>query len=220
MEWYNYILYISSTILATFFGASFAFNWERRTKEKEKKQVSLASANRAIFKLSRQFGILNQLKNQTINPVRDDPVAWLTMLPVLAKDHYDLHHDIAGLQFLFESEEPNLLTELLMEEDRFFEALKTLNERSSKHLHELQPKLAALGIEPNLNCTVAEFAEIEKLLGTDTVVGMKTLTDGLTEHVDEGIDGIKTVYEKLIRMINNLFPGEKFIEIKFPEENN
>lgn len=48
---------------------------------------------------------------------------------------------------------------------------------------------------------------------------MKTLTKALIEHVDEGIDGIKTIHEKLGSVFAKLFPGEKIIEIKFPQKN-
>lgn len=216
MDWRAFILYISSTILATFFGASAAFYLERRTKAKEKKQASLASANRALFTLSRQFSILNQIKSQVVDPVRSDPGAWINMPSVLPKAHGDLRYDIGSLQFLLESEVPNLLTELLMEEDRFLEALKTINERSNKHFNELQPKMAALGIETGQQCSATE---IERALGADTVGAMKTLTKALIEHVDEGIDGIKTIHEKLGSVFAKLFPGEKIIEIKFPQKN-
>ncbi|MFH1235844.1 MAG: hypothetical protein V1685_02810 [Parcubacteria group bacterium] len=216
MDWSAFTFYISTTVLATFFGASAAFYLERRTKKKENKQASLASANRSLFILSRQFGILNQVRNQVINPVRDDPGAWINMPAVLPKTHDDLRYDIGSLQFLLESEEPNLLTELLMEEDRFFEAMKTINERSKKHSNELQPKLAALGIKEDTYCPAAE---LEKALGIDLIGSMKTLTKALTEHVDEGIDGLKAIHEKLICTFTKLFPDERILKVKFPEKS-
>jgi len=216
MDWSDFTLYISTTILATFFGASAAFYLERQTKKQENKQVSLASANRSLFILSRQFGILNQFRNQVINPVRDDPGAWINMPAVLPKTHDDLRYDIGSLQFLFESEEPNLLTELLMEEDRFFEAMKTINERSKKHYNELQPKVAALGIKEGTYCTTVE---LEKALGSDLIGSMKTLTKALTEHVDEGINGLKAIHEKLIWTFRKLFPNERILKVKFPEKS-
>lgn len=216
MDWSAFTLYISTTVLATFFGASAAFFLERRTKKKENKIASLASANRSLFILSRQFGILNQIRNQVINPVRHDPGAWINMPAVLPKTHDDLRYDIGSLQFVLESEEPNLLTELLMEEDRFFEALKTINERSKKHSNELQPKLAMLGIKEGTYLYSA--AELEKALGMDLIGSMKTLTKALTEHVDEGIDGSKAIHEKLIRTFTKLFPDERILKVKFPEK--
>ena len=215
MDWSVFTLYVSTTILATFFGASAAFFLERRTKKKEYKQVSLSSANRALFILSRQFSILNQFRNQIINPVRDDPGAWINIPAILPKTHEDLRYDIGSLQFLFESEDPNLLTELLMEEDRFFEAIKTINARSKKHSNELQPKLAALGVKEGAYCT---DLELEKTLGIDLVWSMKSLTKSLVEHVDEGIDGLKAIHDKLISTFTKLFPDERIIEIKFPDK--
>ncbi|MFC1825390.1 hypothetical protein ACFL9T_21975 [Thermodesulfobacteriota bacterium] len=215
MDWSVFTIYVSTTILATFFGASAAFFLERRTKKKEYKQVSLSSANRALFILSRQFSILNQFRNQVLNPLRDDPGAWINIPAILPKTHEDLRYDIGSLQFLFESADPNLLTELLMEEDRFFEAIKTINARSNKHSNELQPKLAALGVKEGTYCT--DF-ELEKTLGIDLVGSMKSLTKSMVEHVDEGIDGLKAIHDKLISTFTELFLDEKIIEIKFPEK--
>jgi hypothetical protein len=217
MDWSAFTLYISTTVLATFLGASAAFYLERRAKQKENNRASLASANRALFILSRQFGILNQVRNQVINPVRNDPGAWINMPAVLPKTHDDLRYDIGSLQFLLESGDPNLLTELLMEEDRFFEAIKTINERSRKHSNELQPKLAAMGIKEGTYYSSA--AELEKALGIDLIGSMKTLTKALTEHVDEGIDGLKAIHEKLTNMFSKLFPGQRILKIKFPEKS-
>lgn len=215
MEWSLFTLYVSTTILATFFGASVAFYLERLTKKKEYKQVSQSSANRALFILSRQFSILNQFRNQVLNPLRDDPGAWINIPAILPKTHEYLRYDIGSLQFLFESDNPNLLTELLMEEDRFFEAIKTINARSNKHSNELQPKLAALGVKEGAYFT--NF-ELEKMLGIDLVGSMKSLTKSMLEHVDEGIDGLKAIHDKLISTFTELFSDEKIIKIKFPEK--
>jgi hypothetical protein len=92
MDWWQIILSIITTILATFVGASVAFYWERRNKENEKIQDQLASANRAIFILSRQYNILNQLKKQIIDPVRNSSAAWIKMRPTLQREHYDLKY--------------------------------------------------------------------------------------------------------------------------------
>lgn len=216
MDWSAFTLYISTTILATFFGASVAFFLERQTKRQEKMQVSLASANRSLFILARQFSILNQIRNQIINPVRDDPGAWLNMPAVLPKAHDDLRYDIVSLQFLLESEEPNLLTELLMEEDRFFETMKTINERSKKHSNELQPKLAAMGVKEGTY--FASAVELEKALGLDLIGYMKTLTKALTEHVDEGIDGLKVIHDKMTGTFTKLFPHERILKVTFPDK--
>jgi hypothetical protein len=214
MDWWQYVLYVSTTILATFVGGSGAFYWERRNKEKEDLQEKLASANRAIFILSRQFSILNGIRNQHINPARDNPAAWLLMRPILRREHSDLKYEINNLQFLFVSATSNILNELLLEEDRFHEAIKTLNERSRIYSAELQPQVEQLGLRPT---DEVPLSVIEEKLSPNTVSSIKDLTKALIEHVDEGIEGLKNVYSKLYDAFVNLFPGKPLIEIKFPE---
>ena len=141
----DYIFHIIATITSVFIGATAAFFWERLTRRKEREKELVAAGNRAIFIISRQFSVLNQLKAQIIDPVRNDPDAWVKMSAVLPRSHEDLRFDIGSLQFLLDSESPNILNELLVEEDRFFEAMKTINERSHKHYNELQPRMAGHG---------------------------------------------------------------------------
>jgi hypothetical protein len=118
------------------------------------------------------------------------------------------------LQFLFETETSNLLNELLVEEDRFFEALRTANERSKVHLNELQPELAELGLK---HTDVVTASELEEKLSPNTLQVMKSLTSALIKHADEGIDGLKAMYSKLRDAFVKLFPGKIIIEFQFPD---
>lgn len=210
----DYIFHIIATITSVFIGATAAFFWERLTRRKEREKELVAAGNRAIFIISRQFSVLNQLKAQIIDPVRNDPDAWVKMSAVLPRSHEDLRFDIGSLQFLLDSESPNILNELLVEEDRFFEAMKTINERSHKHYNELQPRMAELGIQaPSQH----PANKVKQALGADIVAAMKTLTQAAIEHVDEGMDGLIKVHKKLRTSLKTIFPDKKIIDIKFAE---
>lgn len=207
----DFILHIIATIASVFAGATAAFFWERRTKEKEREKELVAAGNRAIFVISRQFAVLNELKTQIIDPVRNNPDVWVTMPAVLPRAHENLSFDIGSLEFLLDSDSPGILTDLLVEEGRFFEAIKTMNERSHKHYNELQPKLAALEIQHY------RADQVEEALDVAMVAAMKTLTKAIIEHVDEGMDGLKKVHKKLRTSLKAMFPRKKIIDIKFSE---
>lgn len=209
------ILYISTTALSAFAGASAAFYWERYTKRNEEKKKATSAGNRAIFLMSQQYNVLNGLKKQLIDHVRNDPNVWINMPASLPRAHDDLRFDIASLQFLLISDNPNLLGELLVEEQRFFEALKTINERSLYHRNELQPKLDALKIQQGQYVIPSQ---LEASLGAVMVGTLKTLTSALIEHTDEGMEGVKNIHSKLVDQLRNMFPGERIIEMKYDLE--
>jgi hypothetical protein len=214
-DWSSLILYISTTVLSAFAGTSAAFYLERSKKEDEEKKKELSAGNRAIFLISQQYNILNTLKNQLIEPYKDNPGAWVNIPAVLPRCHDDLRFDVAALEFLLDSSNPNILGELLVAEQRFLEAIKTVNERSILHRDRLQSQIAALKYERG---TYVLPGELEAGLDKEVVGGLKTLTAALIEHVNEGMEGLTNVYRKLADHLSMMFPGKRIIKLKLPED--
>lgn len=215
MDWAQFVLGVSSTILSTFVGASAAFHLERKQKKDDLIKMRVEIANRALFTLNRQLGILRGIRNQVINSVPNDSMRWITMPAWLPRNYDHLRFNIGELAFLFDSKDPNVLNDIMLEEDRFFEAINTLNERSHYHRVELQPLLVRLGIQNNAAYIVGE---LEEKLGHDVVGNMKTLTQALSEHVPEGMEGIRNIYDKLRAILVELLPEEKIIKLQFPAD--
>lgn len=213
IDW-SLVQYFFVTAIAAFAGASTAFLWERYQKKNDEKIKDLSAGNWAIFLLQQQYSVLNMINKQLIGTYRNAPGSWVNIPAALPMIHDDLHHNIASLQFLLKSKNPNLLSELLLEEQRFFEAIKTLNERSKLHRQELQPKLDILKIQQDQYVLTSEF---ESALGPVVVGGLKTLTSALIEHTDEGMDGIKKIYNEMRSQLEKMFPGKKIIKLEFKE---
>jgi hypothetical protein len=207
------MLYISTTVLSAFAGTSAAFLLERRKKEDDERKKDLAAGTRAIFLISQQYNILYSFKNQLIEPYRYDPGGWMNMPASLPRTHDDLRFDVAALQFLLNSENPNLLGELLLEEQRFFEAIKAVNERSILHRDRLQSQVATLKLQRG---DYVLAPQIEEALGAAIVGGLKTLTTAIIEHTDEGMEGLKKVHGKLVDQLMKIFPGERILQFTFP----
>jgi hypothetical protein len=211
------VQYFFVTAVAAFVGASAAFYWERCQKENDETNRNLSAGNRAIFILSQQYNVLYSLNKYFIDPFRKDPSGWLNMPAALPLEHNDFHFDVASLQFLLNSGNSNLLSKLLLEEQRFFEAIKTLNERSQLHRYELQPKLDTIIISKE---SFLITPEIEKELGQTIIGGLKTLTSALTEQTDEGMAGIKKIYNEIKSQLEKEFPNKKIIKLEFKETEN
>lgn len=187
-------------------------------KNKEKKEETLrklAAGNSAIFLLGQKFNVLHNIKKQLIEPVRNDPGAWINLRSTLNRNHNDLRFDVESLQYLLYSENPSLLHELLIEDQRFFEAIKTLNKRSFIHNNQLQPRLEQIDYYEGV---FVYSSEIEAALGYTLVGQMKTLTQALMEHTYEGLEGIKNMHDKLFEQIKKMFPDGKIIKLNFPED--
>ena len=207
-----------ATILATFTGATVAFFWERRLKRKTEEEKLVANANRTLFTLSRQIIVLTRIKKEIIGEYKDHRGAWLLIKPTVANNWDKWRHDINTISFIMDSKEPNMVTALLEEEDRYLEALQCFNERSKMHINRVQPELskAEVGREPILYNEVL----FKRILGEDVVEQMKSYTTNMIEHVYEGIPSAIELVHNLRKLFIEIFPDAKakLITVKFSEE--
>jgi len=135
-----------ATLAAAFFGARYAFRLQGRAQARRTVEERVAAGNRAIFVPICQFNTLKTFQNQIIDPIRDDPGAFLNMRASLPFSHDNLTVDFDSLSFLLETNHRQILGELFIEEERFRSAIQAINERSRIHLHICQPLLERAGV--------------------------------------------------------------------------
>lgn len=218
-EFINYLFshYVPAiiTLLAAYYGAKFAFEFQSRKEIKEEKNRKIISGNLAIFKLSTMISSLMSYQRQVIEPVRGKYTAFLEMLPTLPQEKENISIDIDSLSFLLGSEDPNLLGELSVEGARYDAAIAAINDRSMVHRNEAQPTLDAAGMQNGGSCT---REEMQKVLGERLFHTLHQSTDQVIYHVDSTILSLKEVSDKLSRELKKLFPDEKIISVETPEE--
>ena len=112
------------------------------------------------------------------------------MLPTLCLNENDIKLNIESLYFLLETDERNILGEVVIEEARYRGALQSINERSRIHREEVQPLIERAGIVEGGDYPLNE---IENALGNRLYKTIQTSTEEMINAVDETILSLKTV---------------------------
>jgi len=203
-----------ATLVAAFYGAKYAFEFQRKKEIEDKKKKDLVSANIANFNLMRMANSLLVFRKQVIEPFRGKPSAFLEIPPVLHTVGEDVKIQPDSLYFLLETKERNLLAEIIVEERRYHTAIQSINERSTLHREEIQPLLEKAGIKQG---GTYSMAEIENALGTRMFITLNQATDQVIAHVDGTIETIQAVSNKLADCMKSTHPNDCVIRYTLPE---
>lgn len=205
------------TLLAAFSGAKYAFQFQNDKELKTEKANNIIAANKAIFTLSRMANSLYVYQRDFINPLRDTEAAFLELRPTLDMEKELIKLDIEGLYFLLQTEDRNLLGELIIEEERYRTAIDVINARSKTHLQEVQPVLEKAGFQSN-STKIVTHDEIEKILGNRLYSTIKQSTEDVIFHVDSTVESLKQVADKLKEGVKNVYPDKNIISFVLSEQ--
>jgi hypothetical protein len=205
----------TTTLIAAFAGAWFAFLFERRQRRKVEDERRAGVVNRALYTIFNLWNIQVQLKKEIVDEYRGKRDAWLNM-PATVPSHYGLTRFEAGdLSFLLDVD-GMAYGNLLLEEQRFELAMKLVEERSKLVLTEVFPKLAAAKIGIN---EARDEREIISVLGQDVVRKLKVLSSGIEQNIDENLVSLVTAHDQLRTAMKKLYPKTKFIKVEFVPQN-
>lgn len=206
-----------ATLFAAYFGAKYAFDFQRNKETEDAKRKNIVSGNVVIFNLTQMLNSLLSYQKTVIDPVRKKPSAFLEMPPTTQLAKEDISIDLTSIYYILETENRNLLGEISIEISRYQRALDAINERSAVHIHEVQPILEKTGI---VHGGDYRPEQIISALGNRLYVTMQASTAQVIEHVDSTISSIKEVGNKLTITLKKQFPGESIISISVPEKIN
>ncbi|MEZ0272930.1 MAG: hypothetical protein ACAH18_12625 [Methylophilaceae bacterium] len=203
-----------ATLLAAFYGAKYAFQFQKDKELEDIKKRNLVSANASIFALSRMANNLFIYQRDVINTVRNSPGRFLELRPTLdlEKEYVQLNFDT--LAFLLETEHMNLLGEVIAETEKYRSAIDAINGRSRLHLQTIQPQLEQASFPAQNQISIQQ---IEECLGDRLTTTLRESTDQVIEHVDSAIISLKDVADRLRRSIKLLYPNDKVIGFSLPE---
>jgi len=203
------------TLLAAYYGAKFAFDFQRGKEKQEEANRQIISGNLAVFKIVTMINSLLTYQRQIIDPIRGKDTAFLEMSPTLPQEKENVHIDINTLAFLLGTDEQNLVGELSVEQARYEAAIAAINERSKVHRYEVQPVLDAAGIVNGRNYF---HEDIQRVLGERLFHTLHQATDQVIYHVDTTISSLKEVADKLSVALKKQFPGSRIISVSMPED--
>jgi hypothetical protein len=171
-----------ATLVAAFAGSWYAFRLADRAASRESVSRQVAAINRGQFDLIQQINLLTNIQSQVIDPVRNHPGRFLAMRPLLVPVVSNPKGvDVDALSFLLETDDRELLFELLLARQQFDTAVHALNERSRLHLEIAQPRLAAAKIGEG---TTYGSDEIEAALGREFFLHLTRATDDTISLID------------------------------------
>lgn len=202
-------LYKGVTVLiGAFVGAFAAFKLKSKNDEEIKHTEEKMAMNKAIFVCVRQ---INAVKN--MHKVLSKYSSELDRgfgLPAMKSPCYDdLKYDFDELGFLLE-EHPQLVMDLVIEQERFEQAFKSIEIRNEFYINEVQPALSAL----NLNGKSFRVTDFSNALGERLFEGAINGAKTIYFHIGEADKSIVEIYDKLEAVSREIFPGEKFVRWK------
>jgi hypothetical protein len=121
----------------------------------------------------------------------------------------DLIFDFQSLVFLLENN-PDLLMDLSIEQQRFKQLFSAEEIRSEFYVNQVQPVLSSSG----LNNGQVNIKILQDALGDRLFIGLINLTDSYFFHLEATDQSLRIMYEKLRQTAKELFPDEGFIKFK------
>lgn len=205
-----------ATLVAAFYGAKYAFQFQKDKELEEVKRRNIVNVNATIFTLSRMANELFLYQRDVIEPVRNSPACFIELRPTLELEKEIIQVDLEALYFLLETNHRNLVGEIVSLLTGYRTVIEAINKRSAIHLDSIQPTLEKAGLQSNGNYTIEEIKEFlgDRLYGT-----LVDSTDQVIEIVDEVLVSIKDSAKKLRVAALDLYPGENVISFALPETN-
>jgi len=200
-----------ATLIAAFAGAYFAYKFNADREGQRKKEIDLASANRAIFTLIRAHNHVARFNKQFIQPHKDSQCSYVTIRPLLGNLNPDLKLDYDSISFLIVERKVEILTELTEFEELLTTLIEVVKKRNEIYLDTVEPAMEQAGFVHGGSVTLDK---IDKVLGDRTSHTMKSLTLDLIDTVQCGQDKSEQLIIKLHGIMVEIFPGENVIKMK------
>jgi hypothetical protein len=197
-----------ATLVAAFYGARYAFQFQKDKEKEDINKRNLVNGNSAIFNIMRMTTTLRNIQKQIIDPARNLPVRYIQMRPTLHLMDDAIRLNIESLYFILETDERNILGELVTEEERYRTALIVINERSRLHIEEIQPLLEQSGLVEGGDYSPAR---IEEALGNRLHITIQQATEQAINHVDDTVVSLQQVADKLRTSLKKVYPDEIII---------
>jgi hypothetical protein len=215
-SWSNFLTsYIPAlaTLVAAYYGAKFAFQFEENKEERALKKQNLVNANNCLFSMSRMANKLAVYQRDIINPFRNDPMRFIAINATSELEKESVKLDINSLYFILQTNDKNLLGEVVTEEERYRAAVDTINLRSEYHLKYIQPALESAGFISGNKYSLAQLRDMLGPLHYDTLVNA---TEQVIEYVDNTILSIKLVADSLKDSVKKQYPNETVLGFSLP----
>lgn len=201
-----------ATLVAAFFGTFLAFLLESRRRSADLDKQHIAAINRALYALFHYWNISIHFRHDVIDPARGKPNAWLEASALVAPEQIQFPIDNGNLDFLLSvGDKASLFAALQLQQQRFEYVTFMMNEQT-RCIRTAYRVLGERGTQRHAGLTEAQFNQV---LGSDRVLELHILFDGLVIGLDEGIPAFEATFRQLTTAGKKLFPKANLIECEF-----
>ena len=197
-----------AALLGTGFGALVAFWIEDRKRRQRLEDTRVDATNVAIFALSRAFRDLESFRRERIEPVRNSPLRWYSMVP--GQFHaLPPAFDASALSFLFETNKADLPARVQWDLDRYVAVRAEIRDRYLIHVEQLQPRVERFQV----SAQVTEQMMVD-MAGARIHQTLRTLTNNIITLVDELVPSLQRTTLELRGAALAEYPNRKIIRFE------
>lgn len=184
------------SLIATFFGATFAFRLNQEKEAKAKAKEEIEAINNVLFLLIR-FANAVAIYKMDYDALPTDAHRAFSLPAMMPPDYSNLKINYGSINFLIENN-PQLLMDISIEEERFFQTIESIKRRNEFYVNKFQPLMEKMiKRDEKINPETAKIAMGELIYGTN----MNAVQDAKM-HIDE-------TYKSLPILINHLHAAGK-----------
>ncbi len=197
----------TSALVGTFFGAWFAFRFEKSLRDRDRVETDVASGNRALFILLQIWNKQKQYQNDVVAIYRNKEDAWLNLAATMSIGDNSLIFDLKELSFVLQKK-GSVFQFAILEADRFRSISQIIDQRNNLVLSEVFPRLSAAGlvIGQQVDANI-----VKNILTIGTVRQLEILTAAIIKNIDENVASSREVFRKLRAALREIHPEAKFI---------
>lgn len=199
--------------ISTLIGALYAFRLTERKEKSAERAKRIHALNKAIFIIGRQLDAVQGIRKE-IAPYSTPDKRLFGCRAAMPPDYSDLKVDFESLSFLLDSEDPDLLLRISVEQDGFFVTMRAISLRAQFYVDQFQPAWVASGIKPGR----ITFEEARLKIGDIVFDSAVNYTDAMFDSLDQAASGLRDAVEELRAFSTRLYPGEKFLRFRIKEE--
>lgn len=208
LDWGN----IVSTLAAAWAGSWFAFRYNSGQEKLKKEIAEKNAANLALLRLARQCNVLALYKRDTLNPHRASEFRHVNINAFVPGLHVSDRIDQDSLVFLIERGRVDLLSTILLEDDRFETIMQNIHKRAEHHVAHVQPAIEKIGTP------IVRSADVAAALGSRHDATMKNYTDNIYDQIDKSLTTLPECIRQFRDAMKGFYPGEKFTNVSIPAE--
>jgi hypothetical protein len=193
-----------ATLAGAFAGACAAFLLESMRRAREEKRRKIGAANIALLTLSSMWWELYNYESQVVRPkisdrLREVPL-WLKISPAVRRAP-DLKFDIPALGFLLHSVNPEVLPELVLQEQRYRDFVAGVEQRDAA-ISRARDRMDAKNIGAERYATDAELKDV---IGIRGIGELRTMTAGMIRAMYQTLEDMAAVYGQLLNALRRDF---------------